>query len=146
MTLLFIFCPIQTSSGKELAYPFIQLPSRREIPDYYEVIERPMDLNRIKKKIKDGRYSSLKEISDDIDLLCRNAQTYNTDESEIYQDSILLDAVWKRLVETVSSAPPPTSTSSGQVSNQPTTSAILPEQEASDVSPKAEEAEEEAEE
>lgn len=114
------------------------------MPDYYEVIERPMDLNRIKKKIKDGRYSSLKEISDDIDLLCRNARTYNTDESEIYQDSILLDAVWKRLVETVSSAPPPASSSSSgaQASNQSLASAATPAQEASNDSPKGAEAEE----
>lgn len=62
------------SGGGDLAEPFIQLPSRRELPDYYEVIERPMDLNRIKKKIKDGRYLSFSEMSDDVELLCSNAQ------------------------------------------------------------------------
>lgn len=62
------------SGGGELAEPFIQLPPRRELPDYYEVIERPMDLNRIKKKIKNSRYSSFSEMSDDVELLCSNAQ------------------------------------------------------------------------
>lgn len=52
----------------------MQLPSRRELPDYYEVIDRPMDLNRIKKKIKEGRYLSLDEMSEDIELICSNAQ------------------------------------------------------------------------
>lgn len=61
-------------SGKKLAGPFIQLPSRREYPDYYEQIERPMDLNRIRKKIDDDKYTSLAQMSADVDLLCDNAQ------------------------------------------------------------------------
>lgn len=60
--------------GRELADPFIQLPSRREMPEYYEAIERPMDLNRVKKKIKDGKYRSLDDMSEDVKLLCLNAQ------------------------------------------------------------------------
>lgn len=59
-----------------MAEPFIQLPSRRELPDYYEVIDRPMDLNRIKKKIKDCRYSLFSEMSEDVELLCSNAQVF----------------------------------------------------------------------
>lgn len=65
---------INLSNGRELAFPFIQLPSRRELPEYYDVIDRPMDLNRIKKKIRESRYSSLNEVTDDINLLCENAQ------------------------------------------------------------------------
>ncbi|KAI1704447.1 bromodomain-containing protein [Ditylenchus destructor] len=80
----------KTSDGRELADPFIQLPPRRELPDYYEVIEKPMDLNRMKKKIKDGKYGSLEEMSADVRLMCRNAQTYNEDGSDIFNDSVLL--------------------------------------------------------
>ena len=69
----FIF-PNLFSSGKKLSLPFIQLPSRREYPDYYEQIERPMDLNRIRKKIEDDKYTSLEQMSADVDLLCVNAQ------------------------------------------------------------------------
>lgn len=87
----------KTSSGHELAAAFEQLPSRRELPDYYEVIEKPMDLNKMKKKIKDGRYSSVQDMGNDLKLLCANARTYNMDGSEIYNDSLLLEVVWNKL-------------------------------------------------
>ena len=32
-----------------------QLPSKRELPDYYEVITKPMDFNRIQKKLQSER-------------------------------------------------------------------------------------------
>lgn len=60
--------------GRKLASIFMQLPSRRLLPDYYEVIQRPMDLNRIKKKIQDNRYYSLADMSEDVVLVCTNAQ------------------------------------------------------------------------
>lgn len=62
------------SNGTELAGPFEQLPSRRELPDYYEVIEKPMDLNKVKRKIKDGKYHCVQDMGDDIRLLCANAR------------------------------------------------------------------------
>ncbi|KAI1698130.1 bromodomain-containing protein [Ditylenchus destructor] len=89
----------KTSDGRELADAFIQLPSRRELPDYYEVIEKPMDLNRIKKKIKDGKYGRLEDMTADVRLMCRNAQTYNEDGSDIFNDSVLLERVWERILE-----------------------------------------------
>ncbi|KAL3123874.1 hypothetical protein niasHT_000031 [Heterodera trifolii] len=64
----------KTSNGKRLAGPFVQLPSRREYPDYYDQIERPMDLQRIRKKIEEDKYTMLAQMSADVDLLCENAQ------------------------------------------------------------------------
>ncbi|VDM92519.1 unnamed protein product [Litomosoides sigmodontis] len=64
----------KTSSGKELAAAFEQLPSRRELPDYYEIIEKPMDLNKVKRKIRDGKYHSVQDMGNDIRLLCNNAR------------------------------------------------------------------------
>ncbi|KHN77777.1 Transcription activator BRG1 [Toxocara canis] len=64
----------KTSSGHEVAGAFEQLPSRRELPDYYEVIEKPMDLNKMKRKIKEGRYSSVQDMGKDLKLLCANAR------------------------------------------------------------------------
>jgi hypothetical protein len=52
----------------------MQLPSRKELPDYYKVISRPIDLNKIRKNIKDGKYSKLESLTDDINLLVKNAQ------------------------------------------------------------------------
>uniref|UniRef100_A0A183V7M0 SWI/SNF related, matrix associated, actin dependent regulator of chromatin, subfamily a, member 4 n=1 Tax=Toxocara canis TaxID=6265 RepID=A0A183V7M0_TOXCA len=87
----------KTSSGHEVAGAFEQLPSRRELPDYYEVIEKPMDLNKMKRKIKEGRYSSVQDMGKDLKLLCANARKYNIDGSEIFNDSVLLESVWNKI-------------------------------------------------
>lgn len=40
------FCPI--SNGRQLSEVFIQLPSRKELPEYYELIRKPVDFRKIK--------------------------------------------------------------------------------------------------
>uniref|UniRef100_A0A915N0D5 Uncharacterized protein n=1 Tax=Meloidogyne javanica TaxID=6303 RepID=A0A915N0D5_MELJA len=87
------------SRGRELSGPFIQLPSRREYPDYYEQIEHPMDLNRIRRKINDDKYTLLEQMTSDVNLLCDNAQRFNIEGSDIHEDSKLLNIVWHRIVE-----------------------------------------------
>lgn len=64
-----------------LSEPFMKLPTRKELPDYYEVIKRPVDFHRIKTRVKDGKYRSMDELEADVILLCKNAQTYNIDGS-----------------------------------------------------------------
>jgi len=84
----------EDSDGRVLSDPFMKLPSRRELPDYYEVIKRPMDVHKIKTKINDGRYEDLNEMEHDFMLLCRNAQEYNEEQSVIYEDSIVMQSVF----------------------------------------------------
>ena len=33
----------------------MKLPTRKELPDYYEVIRRPVDISKIQVKIDDGK-------------------------------------------------------------------------------------------
>lgn len=73
----------------------MKLPTRKELPDYYEVIKKPMDFHRIKQRVRDGKYRSVDELEADIMLLCKNAQTYNMDGSlvscyDICHDCLLL--------------------------------------------------------
>jgi SWI/SNF-related matrix-associated actin-dependent regulator of chromatin subfamily A protein 2/4 len=78
------------SDDRVLAEPFMKLPTARELPDYYERIERPMDFKRIQKKL--DKYHNIDEMADDVFLLCSNAQEYNVDESIIYQVHIRMHA------------------------------------------------------
>lgn len=41
-----------SSAGVQLSDPFMRLPNRRFYPDYYQEIEHPMSLSKIKAKIK----------------------------------------------------------------------------------------------
>ena len=87
----------QDSDGRVLSEPFLQLPTRRELPDYYEIIKKPIDLKRIQQRIKDHKYGSLDELHADFDLMCRNTQEYNIEGSLIYEDSVVLHSVFKTL-------------------------------------------------
>ncbi|XP_064476618.1 transcription activator BRG1-like isoform X2 [Ornithodoros turicata] len=82
------------SDGRVLSEAFMQLPSKRELPDYYEVIKKPVDLKKIKARIREHRYRTLDDLEDDFMLLCINAQTYNVEGSLIYEDSIVLQSVF----------------------------------------------------
>ncbi|KAL3186507.1 hypothetical protein MRX96_027543 [Rhipicephalus microplus] len=82
------------SDSRVLSEAFLQLPSKRELPDYYEVIKKPVDLKKIKARIREHRYRTLDDLEDDFMLLCVNAQTYNVEGSLIYEDSIVLQSVF----------------------------------------------------
>lgn len=48
-----------------------------QVPDYYDVIEDPMDLTAIQKKVEDERYVRAEEFVKDIDLMIVNSYQYN---------------------------------------------------------------------
>jgi SWI/SNF-related matrix-associated actin-dependent regulator of chromatin subfamily A member 2/4 len=85
----------QDTDGRILSEPFVKLPTKKELPDYYQVIAKPIDLNKIEKNIHDDRYRTLEAFEDDIKVMCRNAQEYNVEGSLIYQDSEVLALVYK---------------------------------------------------
>ncbi|CAF1110954.1 unnamed protein product [Adineta steineri] len=77
-----------------LSKPFMRLPTQKELPEYYETIKQPVDFNKIKKKLSENRYRSLDELEADVMLLCKNAQEFNMENSNIYEDSIILQSVF----------------------------------------------------
>lgn len=90
-------CPLEpscSSSGRQLSEVFIQLPSRKELPEYYELIRKPVDFKKIKERIRSHKYRSLGDLEKDVLLLCQNAQTFNLEGSLIYEDSIVLQSVF----------------------------------------------------
>ncbi|TYH24325.1 hypothetical protein ES288_A03G082700v1 [Gossypium darwinii] len=53
------------------------------IPDYFTVIKRPMDLGTVKKRITSGHYSNPLDFAADIRLTFSNAMTYNPPENDV---------------------------------------------------------------
>ncbi|ESO85726.1 hypothetical protein LOTGIDRAFT_227755 [Lottia gigantea] len=72
-------------SGRELATPFIKLPLKAEYPDYYEVIKKPVDLQRIQQKLVTHCYDSLEDMVADCVQMFDNACKYNEPDSLIYK-------------------------------------------------------------
>ncbi|XP_045467902.1 ATP-dependent helicase brm isoform X1 [Harmonia axyridis] len=82
------------SDGRLLSEPFMKLPPKKDYPDYYEVIKKPLDINKILNRIDDGKYSDMADLERDFMLLCQNAQIYNEEASLIHEDSIVLQSVF----------------------------------------------------
>ncbi|KAL4236408.1 Transcription activator BRG1 [Mactra antiquata] len=91
--LLDIVLNYKDSDGRMLSAAFEKLPSKKDLPEYYEIITNPLDFKKIKKRIKDHKYRCLEDLEDDIYALCQNAQLYNVEGSQIYEDSIVLQSV-----------------------------------------------------
>jgi ATP-dependent helicase STH1/SNF2 len=67
--------------------PFMKPPPRSLYPDYYMIIQKPIAMDAIQKKVKRGDYQNLRGFIEDIHLLCQNARTYNEDTSVLFQDA-----------------------------------------------------------
>lgn len=76
--------------GRRLSTVFLRLPSRSELPDYYAAIKRPIDMERIRSHMVQGRYQDVESLAEDFILMFNNACTYNEPESLIYRDALLL--------------------------------------------------------
>ncbi|WVQ71731.1 hypothetical protein IAR50_001272 [Cryptococcus sp. DSM 104548] len=61
--------------------PFQKPVSKREAPDYYEVIKRPMDLSTILRNAKARKYKNKAEFSADLNLIWKNCHEYNSQET-----------------------------------------------------------------
>lgn len=81
-------------TGRQIAGIFMVLPTRRELPEYYQIIRKPIDFKKIKERIQKGKYRGMADMQDDVLLLCRNARTYNQEGSQIYIDSQELETAF----------------------------------------------------
>ncbi|SJM86436.1 related to Transcriptional activator SPT7 [Zygosaccharomyces bailii] len=65
----------------EHSTPFLNKVSKREAPNYHQIIKKSMDLNTVLKKLKTFQYNSKQEFVEDIMLIWKNCLTYNSDPS-----------------------------------------------------------------
>ncbi|KAF3856374.1 hypothetical protein F7725_017097 [Dissostichus mawsoni] len=99
----------RNSQGQLISEPFLQLPSRKDYPDYYHQINQPICLHLIKydrtskpviphrNKMKNNEYESVEHIDSDLMRMFENAKRYNVPHSSIYKhdddgDSMLSSA------------------------------------------------------
>lgn len=73
---------------------FQLLPSKKHYPEYYAVIEHPIDLKFIANKIQTNAYTSLNEIEKDLLQMVKNAQIFNEPGSQIYKDAKTLKRIF----------------------------------------------------
>lgn len=91
-----LFASVMTAtdeSSRPLNLMFQLLPSKREYPDYYDIIEHPIDLKFIATKIQTNAYNTLADMEKDLLQMTKNACIFNEPGSQIYKDAKTLKKV-----------------------------------------------------
>lgn len=83
-------------NGNPMIWPFEKLPDKIQHPEYYKVILEPIAYDTLRKKAKRKKYNSIEQLMKDVDLMFKNAQTFNEDGSDIYVAATELLAEAKR--------------------------------------------------
>ncbi|OLL23852.1 E3 ubiquitin-protein ligase UHRF1 [Neolecta irregularis DAH-3] len=82
--------------GKAFIRPSINPVDRDEYPDYYEEIQKPIDLGLVQNRLASRVYNCPQEFYDDLALMFANCHYYNMEGSDIVQDATRLEGVFKR--------------------------------------------------
>ncbi|VDO49938.1 unnamed protein product [Onchocerca flexuosa] len=90
---------------RRVATAFMFLPSKKDYPEYYDYIEKPIDLTMIKHKIDTDQYISSNDFMKDMDLLIHNAWDFNEPGSQIYRDATALQSAVRNALGTIPDLP-----------------------------------------
>ncbi|XP_072545490.1 bromodomain adjacent to zinc finger domain protein 1A isoform X3 [Salminus brasiliensis] len=61
----------------EDSWPFMKLVSRTQVPDYYDIIKKPIALSTIREKVNNCEYQTASEYIADVELMFSNCLEYN---------------------------------------------------------------------
>ncbi|KAL5251436.1 hypothetical protein ACHWQZ_G016965 [Mnemiopsis leidyi] len=81
---------IQAIMRKDIHMIFAEPVSDLIAPGYSTIISSPMDLSTMQAKVQRGEYSTLKDVKDDADLMCKNCMVYNSDDTIFYKEAVKL--------------------------------------------------------
>lgn len=133
-----LFASIMTAvdsldNNRPLHTMFQLLPSKKLYPEYYAVIDHPIDLRFVANKIQTNAYPTLNDMEKDILQMVKNAQTFNEPGSQIYKDAKTLKKIFsQRKLEIETGKYKPTPRGRGRPINYSATCAALREELESD--------------
>ncbi|KZO95770.1 hypothetical protein CALVIDRAFT_482343 [Calocera viscosa TUFC12733] len=78
---------------------FKELPDQTMYPDYYAVIFNPIAMSVIKRRTYAGYYKNVPQFCEDWKLMFDNARTYNTEESQVYEDAVELEKELNEIIK-----------------------------------------------
>ena len=74
-------------------------PVELNIPNYFEIIKKPMDFSTVKKKLNNYTYTNLKEYCEDMELIFNNCLLYNGINSYVGEMCLRVKNEYKNLFE-----------------------------------------------
>lgn len=79
---------------------FVAPVNKKKVPDYYRIIERPIDLQKIRMQISKNHYVTREQFLKDIQQILDNSRLYNGDQHEITAAArVLLEHAIRRVME-----------------------------------------------
>merc|ERR1739844_180245 len=72
-------------------WPFDRPITRSDAPDYFNIIQKPIDLGTIRSNLLRMKYSCNSEVLQDIKTVFGNCYRYNAEDAEEFQCAIRLD-------------------------------------------------------
>ncbi|KAF8168355.1 SNF2-family ATP dependent chromatin remodeling factor snf21 [Crassisporium funariophilum] len=92
----------EDDTGRKRCELFRDLPDKRDYPNYYSVIAKPIALSLLRKRSNSGHYKNVEQFRDDWRLMFKNARTFNQEGSWVYVDAEemekVFDAAWNRVI------------------------------------------------
>ncbi|EKX38531.1 hypothetical protein GUITHDRAFT_42470, partial [Guillardia theta CCMP2712] len=79
---------IEAFEKHNMSYPFLLPVTRKEAPDYHQIVKKPMSLSMIKARYNNHEYDGkvgMKNFIKDFELIFSNAFTYNRKSSLVYK-------------------------------------------------------------
>lgn len=73
----------EAGTGRRLCDLFMVKPSKKDYPDYFKIIQEPLDMRTIEHNIRTERYNNEDALMDDLKLMFRNARHYNEEGSQV---------------------------------------------------------------
>jgi hypothetical protein len=65
------------------SWPFLEPVDRREFPEYFKVVKKPMDFQTMRDRLTEGKYPNKEAFAADSRLVFSNCLFYNEDQSKI---------------------------------------------------------------
>lgn len=81
----------EEGSNRVMVQLFMCLPSRKDFPEYFNVIEKPIAMNKIRERIEKLQYPDEQAFMDDLKLMFDNCKYFNEETSQIYKDAQQLE-------------------------------------------------------
>ncbi|KAL1562954.1 hypothetical protein AAHA92_05469 [Salvia divinorum] len=67
-----------------------------ELPDYFDVIDHPMDFTTVRNNLRNGLYATFKQFESDVFLICSNAMQYNAPDTIYHKQARSIQELAKR--------------------------------------------------
>ena len=81
---------LEPGTGRKRCLLFLDVPKKTDYPDYHVIIEKPIAMRQIKRRIDNRTFRRVDTCRDEFHLMVRNAKTYNQEGSWVYNDAVEL--------------------------------------------------------